>query len=182
MCGWLWLWMGAALGRRDMYSINMTGSLPDTVGGLKQLVHLDLPYNQIEGTIPQSLRDLQQLVVLNLRYNRLTGVVPSLPFKNYTGGCYLQSLASPSNHYTCPLPPVKALSRAPRAPRAAAPSPPCTRGMEQPCGMFALAALRRSSVTLPLALAGPSLECARACTCVSQPPLLAHYTDSTSSL
>jgi hypothetical protein len=44
-----------------------------------------------------------------LRQNRLTGVVPSLPFKNYTG-CELQLQTSPSNQYTCPLPPVSPLA------------------------------------------------------------------------
>ena len=69
-----------------------------------------MPYNNMKGSIPEALGDLEQLVFLNLGHNRLTGVVPSLPFKNYTNGCSLQDLTSPSNHYTCPLPPVSPLA------------------------------------------------------------------------
>ena len=32
------------------------------------------------------------------------------PFKNYTVYCNLQAPTSPSNHYTCPLPPVSPLA------------------------------------------------------------------------
>jgi hypothetical protein len=65
----------------------------------------------MKGSIPEALARLEQLAVLALWRNRLTGVVPSLPFKNYTNdGCYLQYPTSPSNHYTCPLPPVSPLA------------------------------------------------------------------------
>jgi hypothetical protein len=100
----------------DLGANQIEGSIPQTLGGLQQLAFLSLDTNQIEGTIPQTLGDLQQLAHLALWHNRLTGVVPSLPFKNYTGGCALQA-GFKGNHYTCPLPAVSPLSRAPRAPR-----------------------------------------------------------------
>ena len=87
------------------------GSIPQALGGLHQLAFLSLGENQIEGTIPQTLGNLQQVAVLNLGHNRLTGVVPSLPFKNYTGWCSLQYPTSPSNHYMCPLPAGAALCK-----------------------------------------------------------------------
>jgi hypothetical protein len=70
-----------------------------------------MPYNNMKGSIPEALGDLEQLTFLELYQNRLTGVVPSLPFKNYTNGCYLQyQTTNPTNHYTCPLPPVSPLA------------------------------------------------------------------------
>jgi hypothetical protein len=92
--------------RRNMLYNNMNGSLPEALGDLKQLTELQMGHNQVKGSIPETLGDLKQLAFLSLDDNRLTGVVPSLPFKNYTGGCYLRLPTSPSNHYTCPLPPV----------------------------------------------------------------------------
>ena len=96
---------------------NMKGSIPEALGNLEQLTVLFFYGNRLEGSIPEALAGLEQLTNLDLRLNRLTGVVPSLPFKNYTS-CWLQSPTSPSNHYTCPLPPVSPLSRAPRAQHA----------------------------------------------------------------
>jgi hypothetical protein len=86
------------------------GSIPETLGGLQQLTILALYGNRIEGSIPETLAGLKQLTYLNLRDMRLTGVVPSLPFKNYTGNCNLQDPTSPSNVFTCPLPPVSPLT------------------------------------------------------------------------
>jgi hypothetical protein len=114
----------------DLSDNRLQGSIPETLGGLKQLVFLDLQQNLIEGSIPKTLGRLQQLVYLLLSNNRLegsipetlghlkqldslylwgnrlTGVVPSLPFENYPGNCNLQLPTSPSNHFTCPSPPV----------------------------------------------------------------------------
>ena len=75
----------------------------------------------MKGSIPEALGDLEQLQYLVLEQNRLTGVVPSLPFKNYKS-CYLQYPTSPSNHYTCPLPPVSPLAC---TTCAVCPAPPC---------------------------------------------------------
>ena len=135
-----------------MYSNNMTGSIPEALGDLEQLTYLNLGGNQLEGSIPEAMGDLKQLqylqlggdriegsipqalagldqlTVLGLWSNRLTGVVPSLPFKNYTNGCYLQDPTSPSNHYTCPLPPVSPLNcvhDVRRMPRPPLPCPLC---------------------------------------------------------
>ena len=102
----------------------LEGSIPEALGDLKQLQSLYLYGNQLEGSIPEALVGLEQLTVLELQLNRLTGVVPSLPFKNYST-CWLQDPASPSNHYTCPLPPVS--PRVHHTCQRAAPHPPPAR-------------------------------------------------------
>jgi hypothetical protein len=133
--------------RRKIRSNNMNGSIPEALGDLKQLQYLYLEGNGLEGSIPEALGDLEQLTILylswnrlngtiplrlggleqlsylDLRHNRLTGVVPSLPFKNYTVNCNLQDPTSPSNHYTCPLPPVSPPSRVHHARRMPRPPP-----------------------------------------------------------
>jgi hypothetical protein len=91
---------------------NMSGSIPEALGDLEQLAFLSLYDNlQIKGSIPARLGDLKQLTTLELHRNRLTGVVPSLPFNQYTkSNCYLQAPTSPTNNFTCPLPPVSSSS------------------------------------------------------------------------
>ena len=97
------------------------GSIPD-LSRMSGLTFLALGGNQIEGTIPAALAGLERLGFLALDSNRLTGAVPNLPFKNYNNAvsCCLQSGGdTPSNHYTCPLPPDSALCTGPedRPPR-----------------------------------------------------------------
>jgi Leucine-rich repeat (LRR) protein len=89
----------------NLQNNRLNGTIPETLADLKQLVQLYLSNSMIEGSIPAWLAGLERLTGLGLYRNRLTGVVPSLPFKNYTN-CYLQVNPSPSNHFTCPLPPV----------------------------------------------------------------------------
>jgi hypothetical protein len=89
----------------NLYGNRLSGTIPEELGGLGNLTELDLDHNQLEGPIPSRLGDLEQLTDLALGYNRLTGMVPALPFKNYTY-CRLQALTSPTNKFTCPLPPV----------------------------------------------------------------------------
>jgi hypothetical protein len=93
----------------QLYNNRIQGSIPHTLGDLQLLMGLHLSFNQVEGSIPQTLGGLKQLTYLVLWNNRLTGVVPSLPFEQYTGECKLQAPASPSNRYTCPLPAVSPL-------------------------------------------------------------------------
>jgi Leucine-rich repeat (LRR) protein len=89
-----------------LYSNQIEGTIPEELGDLEQLTQLDLGSNRLEGPIPARLAALERLTGLALNGNRLTGVVPSMPFKNYTNYCGLQAATSPSNRFTCPLPPV----------------------------------------------------------------------------
>ena len=54
----------------------LLGSLPESLGNLTNLVELDLRYNELTGAIPESLGNLTNLVNLNLRYNNLSGPIP----------------------------------------------------------------------------------------------------------
>lgn len=55
---------------------NLTGTLPDEIGLLTELIELCLNYNEISGEINYHLRDLQFLKVLLLHGNKFTGFIP----------------------------------------------------------------------------------------------------------
>ena len=89
---------------------NITGCRPEDWSPLRgQLDMVALDHNAMDGTIPHAIAGLAAVTVLALHKNKLTGVVPAgLPFENYTGWCYLQDPTSPTNTFTCPLPPDSA--------------------------------------------------------------------------
>ena len=96
----------------DLGGNQLEGSIPAALADLGQLTRLGLAGNRLEGSIPARLAGLVRLTVLALNGNRLTGVVPGLPFKQYTSYCALQAPTSPTNHFACPLPPVRQRRRA----------------------------------------------------------------------
>ncbi|CAI7863508.1 unnamed protein product [Closterium sp. NIES-53] len=58
---------------------NLSGTIPETIGGLLLLEHLDLSGNRLSGEIPEDFTGLVKLTVLNLRDNQLTGRLPDPP-------------------------------------------------------------------------------------------------------
>ncbi|KAL6334603.1 hypothetical protein AAG906_019238 [Vitis piasezkii] len=74
----------------------LTGKLPNWLGGLKNLVRLDLSNNKLEGPIPSSLGTLQHLEYMMLGGNQLNGSLP------YSIGqlSQLHNLNVSSNHLT----------------------------------------------------------------------------------
>ncbi|KAL1542447.1 receptor-like protein 7 [Salvia divinorum] len=54
----------------------LNGSIPKSFGQLKNLESLDLSVNQLAGPIPEELGELTFLEVLNLSYNKLVGKIP----------------------------------------------------------------------------------------------------------
>lgn len=54
----------------------LVGPIPNELGGLKNLVSLDLYHNNLTGSIPSSLSRLSNLRFLRLNGNRLTGRIP----------------------------------------------------------------------------------------------------------
>ncbi|XP_021974541.1 receptor-like protein 7 [Helianthus annuus] len=56
---------------------NFQGSIPDSIGNLRNLNILDLRSCGFTGTLPASLSNLAQLTVLNLMGNKFTGILPS---------------------------------------------------------------------------------------------------------
>jgi hypothetical protein len=57
-------------------SINITGHVPDAIGGLSNLTHLDLSWNNIAGPFPTALYRCGSLWYLNLSWNIIGGELP----------------------------------------------------------------------------------------------------------
>lgn len=69
---------------------NLTGSIPEELGGLSNLKELGLAYNSLTGDIPSELGNLSELERLYLRDNRLTGnIPPELSNLSNLGSLYL---------------------------------------------------------------------------------------------
>jgi hypothetical protein len=70
----------------------------------------------LNGTIPDGIKALKELSILYLNGNSLTGLVPDLPFEQFmphypadnTSYCHLRDKTTPTNAFTCPLPPNSA--------------------------------------------------------------------------
>ncbi|WVZ51116.1 hypothetical protein U9M48_002292 [Paspalum notatum var. saurae] len=66
----------------DLFTLNLswnhlTGDIPNNIGIMKSLESLDLSRNKLSGEIPGSISNLTFLGYLDLSYNNLTGRVPS---------------------------------------------------------------------------------------------------------
>jgi hypothetical protein len=90
--GWLngpvktWFGVFVSTGRVQqltLYNNNLKGTLPSSLGKLKNLTSIDLQFNQLSGSIPSSLGNISNLQYIQLDYNNLTGSVPS-SFSNLT--------------------------------------------------------------------------------------------------
>jgi len=55
---------------------SFTGSIPESVGKLDSVFHMDFSDNQLTGTIPESFGNLKHLQFFCARYNNLEGYVP----------------------------------------------------------------------------------------------------------
>ncbi|XP_031098272.1 receptor-like protein 54 [Ipomoea triloba] len=60
----------------DFSSNQFEGSIPESVGELKQLYLLNISHNALIGNIPPSLQNLKALEALDLSLNNLTGNIP----------------------------------------------------------------------------------------------------------
>ncbi|XP_074282169.1 receptor-like protein EIX2 isoform X2 [Silene latifolia] len=58
------------------YWMNMSSSLPSSLGQLTNLYHLDLSYNKFKGGVPASFVNLTSLKYLDLSKNMLNGTIP----------------------------------------------------------------------------------------------------------
>ncbi|CAI0554476.1 unnamed protein product [Linum tenue] len=60
----------------DLSNNDFRGSIPEAIGELESLKHLNLSHNSLSGPIPSSLVNLTELEALDLSFNQLTGVIP----------------------------------------------------------------------------------------------------------
>ena len=65
------------LRRLDLDENELTGGIPAELGGMTNLDQLYLQYNQLSGGIPEELANLTYLSYLHLYENRLTGGIPA---------------------------------------------------------------------------------------------------------
>ena len=75
-------WEGVTLENNKVVSVNLMnnnlkGSIPNSIGDLKNLKVLNLALNNIGGSIPESITELKKLVVLRLGKNKITGTIPN---------------------------------------------------------------------------------------------------------
>ena len=61
----------------DLDNNELSGEIPEELGGLSNLVELDLSLNQLSGEIPGELGNLSNLKLLDLTGNKMTGEIPA---------------------------------------------------------------------------------------------------------
>ncbi|XP_078178064.1 receptor-like protein 7 [Carex rostrata] len=74
------------LSKLELLSCNFSGQIPSSIKKLSKLERLDLSYNSLSGSIPRSLFSLPSLEILDLSYNKLSGqfrLDGSIPWKIY---------------------------------------------------------------------------------------------------
>ncbi|CAI5461970.1 unnamed protein product [Closterium sp. Yama58-4] len=79
---------------------SLSGSIPEAISSLKQLQELDLHSNKMSGTIPASIGNLTTLTTLKLSNNHLIGTIPAA----ITALTNLESLDLSGNQLTGELP------------------------------------------------------------------------------
>ncbi|KAL5740354.1 hypothetical protein ACOSQ2_029534 [Xanthoceras sorbifolium] len=57
---------------------SFSGTIPDSIGNLKNLSRIEFAFCKFTGPIPSSMANLSQLVLLDLSSNKFTGPIPSL--------------------------------------------------------------------------------------------------------
>ncbi|XWS10879.1 hypothetical protein CRYUN_Cryun38cG0035900 [Craigia yunnanensis] len=61
----------------DLAHNSLTGTIPNTLGGLTEVCLLNLSYNSLDGMLPGSLGQISFLTELDVSNNNLTGPIPS---------------------------------------------------------------------------------------------------------
>jgi hypothetical protein len=87
-----------------IFSTSLSGSIPDSIGDLLELRTLNLRGNKLFSQIPQTLRNLYQLETLDLSDNKLTGSIPDGDGSLFSGLVSLQTLRLEGNDFMGSVP------------------------------------------------------------------------------
>ena len=60
-----------------IYSLQLTGTIPNELGYMASALELDLSANELTGSIPGQLGQLRELIQLRLSSNNLNGTFPT---------------------------------------------------------------------------------------------------------
>jgi hypothetical protein len=85
----------------DLTRNGLSGSLPEELGRLEELISLRFPKNSVAGTIPSSIYELRSLEVLDMGFNLLNGQLP----QNVGNAIELSGLVLNDNDLSGVLPP-----------------------------------------------------------------------------
>ena len=83
------------------HSYSITGPIPDSIGNLVNLQHLNLNHKSLTGPLPQSIGHLHELQTLHISNNKLSGSIPESIGQQLSK---LKSLDLHSNQLTGPIP------------------------------------------------------------------------------
>ena len=87
-----------------MYSVNASGTLPESIAAFTDITDFSVNKNAIEGPLPSTTTAWTKLVALDVGANKFTGALPSLPFETMSG-CFLLGISTPyANAFDCPWP------------------------------------------------------------------------------
>jgi hypothetical protein len=67
----------------DMSDNQITGSIPSSIGDLKNLNYLKLNNNSLSGVLPDSLAAINGLALVDLSFNNLSGPLPKISSRTF---------------------------------------------------------------------------------------------------
>jgi Leucine-rich repeat (LRR) protein len=82
-----------------MFNNNLSGQIPDSLGGMIQLQILHVKKNKLTGTIPSSLGELGYLTWIDASLNMLSGTIPA----SLGSRSLLKDLRLHDNRYVLPV-------------------------------------------------------------------------------